>query len=169
MPPQHPSLIVASRQEADSWSQNPGLPIRGVIAIVDAEERPCLGFESIPDRLRLDFEDVAVEASALGVLQSRGPTRDHAERIVAFARRLAGGGGLLLCHCTAGRSRSPAAALICLAVWLGPGAEADAAAGVFRIRPTAYPHRGLVGFADQVLGRSGRLLAALEAAQPKWE
>ncbi len=61
-------------------------------------------------------------------------------------------------------SRAPAAALICLAAWGGPGTEAACVEEVLRLRRGAVPHAGLVRLADQLLGRGGRLCDALSAA-----
>jgi predicted protein tyrosine phosphatase len=67
---------------------------------------------------------------------------------------------MILCHCGGGMSRAPAAALICLAAWRGPGSEADCVTEILKLRRGAAPHRGLVRFADEVLGRRGRLVHA---------
>ncbi len=68
---------------------------------------------------------------------------------------------MLLCHCQAGISRSPAAALLCLAAWTGPGRERDCVEQVMQIRPAAVPHMGLVNFGDALLGRQGELVKAV--------
>ncbi len=60
-------------------------------------------------------------------------------------------------------SRAPAAALICLAEWLGEGREAEAVNAIKQIRPGAVPHVGLVRIADQLMNRSGSLVRALQA------
>ena len=60
-------------------------------------------------------------------------------------------------------SRAPAAALLCLAAWAGPGAEAECVEAVLRLRRGAVPHVGLVRFADALLGRGGKLTDAVMA------
>ena|SRR5437660_9753675 len=72
--------------------------------------------------------------------------------------------GIVLCQCAGGMSRAPAAALICLAVWRGEGTEKESVEEVRRLRRGAVPHVGLVGLADEVLGRGGRLVEAVRTA-----
>lgn len=107
-------------------------------------------------RLRLRYRRMEEEG-----LKVTPPTIDHALSIIYFATRIAGIGGSLLCQCHAGISRSPAAAIICLATWLGPGHETDCVNEVLAIRPSAQPHRDLIAFADCILEREGRLIQAL--------
>jgi predicted protein tyrosine phosphatase len=89
------------------------------------------------------------------------PTPSDAAAIIDFASRVDGVAGVLLCHCGAGMSRAPAAAIICLTVWLGPGSEKESIAKVLELRPAAVPHVGLIRFADEKLGRGGKLVEAL--------
>jgi predicted protein tyrosine phosphatase len=91
------------------------------------------------------------------------PTVSDAAAIVRFAEGVRGVEGTLLCHCGGGTSRAPAAALICLAAWGRPGTEAECVDEVLRLRRGAVPHAGLVRFADELLGRDGRLIGALSA------
>lgn len=156
-----PSIIIADRSAAGALSQRTELPIRAVIAIVDQGERPCYGFDRIERRLLLEMEDASSERSAAGRYSPRPPTREHARQIIEFARQIQDIGGILLCHCNAGLSRSPAVALICLVVWSGAGSEVAAVKEILRLRPRAQPHRGLVGFADGELNLAGRLIAAI--------
>jgi predicted protein tyrosine phosphatase len=92
------------------------------------------------------------------------PTASDAAAIVRFAEGVHGIEGILLCHCGGGMSRAPAAGLICLATWGGPGTETECVEEVLRLRRGAVPHAGLVRFADELLGRSGRLIGTLSAA-----
>ena len=107
------------------------------------------------------------------------PRRDHVEAILAFGRELRppmpdGAAGHLLIHCHAGISRSTAAMAMLLAQ-LDPQADEDSILGrVVEIRPQAWPNSVMIGFADEALGRGGRLSAAVArlyarqlAAQPK--
>ncbi len=90
------------------------------------------------------------------------PTPDDAQRIIDFARSLDETDGVILCQCHAGISRSPAVALLCLATWAGPAHEDACVQRLKAIRPCAVPHRGLVRFGDERLGRGGALIAALD-------
>jgi predicted protein tyrosine phosphatase len=70
--------------------------------------------------------------------------------------------GLVYCHCNAGISRSTAVAFILRCVWCGPGCEAECLQAVIDDRPNARPNELLVGYADDQLGRDGRMLAAVD-------
>jgi predicted protein tyrosine phosphatase len=83
--------------------------------------------------------------------------------IIQFAESIRSCNGIVLCHCGGGMSRAPAAALICLAVWRGPGTEVDCMAEVLAQRPGAVPHEGLVRLADALLGRENRLVSVLHS------
>ena len=72
--------------------------------------------------------------------------------------------GTLLCQCQGGISRSSAAALLCLATWTGPGREEYCIERLRAVRPSVLPHRNLVAFGDEFLGRKGKLLATLRHA-----
>ena len=152
--------------------------LAGVISIHGRRE---FGVEAgVPHRLDLSFDDVEVpdpgDVLALHRAASRRrwaernglaetpPTAADAAAVVAFARGLRDAvGGAVLCHCGGGMSRAPAAALICLAAWNPPGTEAECVREVLRLRRGAVPHPGLVRFADELLGRGGRLAGAVRA------
>jgi predicted protein tyrosine phosphatase len=91
------------------------------------------------------------------------PTADDVAAIIGFAEAVRATDDLVLCHCGGGMSRAPAAALVCLAVWRGPGAEVDCVHDVLTLRRGAVPHAGLVRLADERLGHGGKLVEALEA------
>lgn len=92
------------------------------------------------------------------------PERAHVEQLVAFGAELdAAGGGLrhLLVHCHAGISRSTAALATLLARHTKLGDEPAIFARIREIRPIAWPNSRMIGFADELLERGGRLNAAL--------
>jgi len=69
----------------------------------------------------------------------------------------------LVIHCYAGVSRSTAAAFIA-ACAANPGRdEHSVAVALRRASPTATPNPRLVALADQILGREGRMIAAIQA------
>lgn len=94
------------------------------------------------------------------------PTPDDVAAILAFGNELQAskdgrGEGHLLVHCHMGVSRSTAAMLSLLAQ-SHPDEEEDRLFQRLRdIRPQAWPNSLMVGFADEQLGRRGRLTAAL--------
>lgn len=92
------------------------------------------------------------------------PTREHVETILEFGDRLhADGSDLshLLIHCHAGISRSTAAMATLLARHTPVGEEESIFERIREIRPIAWPNSRMIGFADEILGRQGRLNAAL--------
>jgi len=104
-----------------------------------------------PDHLILAAEDLDEPDGKTPV-----PTAADVERIIEFGRRHADGN--LLIHCNAGVARSTAAALAIIADRLGPGREAEALAEMLRLRPCAVPNLLIVRYADELLGRDGKLL-----------
>jgi predicted protein tyrosine phosphatase len=86
------------------------------------------------------------------------PTREHVATLVEFLRRCDPDAAVLI-HCAAGISRSPAAALIALALD-HPGREDEAGRVLRSVAPHTMPNSLLLALADEVLGRDGALLAA---------
>jgi len=69
----------------------------------------------------------------------------------------------MLIHCWAGISRSTASAFA-IACERNPHADEHAIAlALRRAAPHAYPNRRLVALADDILGRRGRMIEAVEA------
>jgi predicted protein tyrosine phosphatase len=92
------------------------------------------------------------------------PEPEHVAALIEFGAELdAAGASLkhLLVHCHAGISRSTAALATLLARHTAPGDEAAIFARIRQIRPIAWPNSRMIGFADDLLGRQGRLTAAL--------
>lgn len=107
--------------------------------------------------LKLSMNDVC-ESSPNHVM----PSESHVAELIAFAESWDREAPLLI-HCWAGISRSTAAAFIVLCA-LNPERDEMAIARALRqASPTAYPNRRLVTLADQMLGRQGRMVAAIEA------
>lgn len=90
------------------------------------------------------------------------PAEAHVAAVVDFVR-LWNQSAPLLIHCWMGVSRSPAAALIA-ALAISPELdEQDLANRLRRASAQATPNARLVEIGDQVLGRGGRLVAAVNA------
>ena len=90
------------------------------------------------------------------------PQEEHVAEIIRFSRAWDRRQPLLI-HCWMGVSRSPAAALIA-SLATDPDEEDDALA--LRLRaasPFATPNSRLVEIGDAMLGRNGRLVAAVKA------
>lgn len=93
------------------------------------------------------------------------PEREHVAALVEFGQELDNAGESLrhlLVHCHAGISRSTAALATLLARHTAPGEEPAIFARLRQIRPQAWPNSRMVGFADDILGRNGRLVTALQ-------
>lgn len=93
------------------------------------------------------------------------PSREHVEQLVEFTMGW-GMCGPLVVHCWAGISRSTAAAFITLCALNPDAPERLIARRLRRASPTASPNRLLVKLADDVLGRRGRMLKAIEEMGP---
>lgn len=113
------------------------------------------------NRTVLHFHDI-IEPVAGRVM----PTPDDMAAILGFGAELQASKedsaeGHLLVHCHAGVSRS-SAAMLSLLTQANPEESEDALFARLReIRPQAWPNSLMVGFADEQLGRQGRLREAL--------
>jgi predicted protein tyrosine phosphatase len=90
------------------------------------------------------------------------PSPETIEQIVAFGRTWDERAPMVV-HCFAGLSRSTATAFV-LACERNPGVdERTIARALRRASPFAAPNPRIVALADDMLGRQGRMLEALEA------
>jgi predicted protein tyrosine phosphatase len=112
-------------------------------------------------RVEMHFTDAIEPGPGIELPQAR-----HVEQILAFgeafqrdlaARREAH----LLIHCHAGISRSTAAMTTLLAQADPRETEERIFERLIAIRPQAWPNSLMIGFADDLLGRGGRLIAEL--------
>jgi predicted protein tyrosine phosphatase len=112
-------------------------------------------------RIEMHFNDAIEPGPGIELPQAR-----HVEEILAFgntfqrdlaARREAH----LLIHCHAGISRSTAAMTALLMQADPEETEERIFERLVAIRPKAWPNSLMIGFADDLLGRGGRLTAAL--------
>jgi predicted protein tyrosine phosphatase len=89
------------------------------------------------------------------------PAEEHVAQIIDFAERWTRDTPLLV-HCWMGVSRSPAAAVI-TALAIAPEQDDDALADRLRAAsPFATPNARLIAIGDDMLGRKGRLVAAMK-------
>jgi predicted protein tyrosine phosphatase len=68
----------------------------------------------------------------------------------------------MLIHCWAGISRSTAAAFTALCMFRPQADEEELALELRRASPSATPNRLIVSLADDILGRQGRMVKAVE-------
>lgn len=130
-----------------------------MLSILDPGEPEPSSFywERAPERLTLRFHDAIVPFPEFVL-----PRRDDMAAILAFGRGVpAGDPSHLLIHCHMGISRSTAAAAALLLQAL-PETDEDALFDhIVALRPKAWPNSLMVAHADALLGRGGRLNAAL--------
>ena len=105
--------------------------------------------------LRLAFHDIIEPMPGLTL-----PDRDTMQAVLDFGRHHDPQRALLI-HCWAGISRSSAAAFV-IACDRNPGFERDIANELRRRAPFVTPNRLMVRLADDMLGREGRMIAAIE-------
>jgi predicted protein tyrosine phosphatase len=90
------------------------------------------------------------------------PAEEHVTELIGFVRRWEREAPLVV-HCYAGISRSTAAAFVCACTLNPHREEAVIAHSLRQASPTATPNRRLVSIADRILGRGGRMIAAVAA------
>jgi predicted protein tyrosine phosphatase len=88
------------------------------------------------------------------------PSRQHVGDVVRFLGEHDPGDALLV-HCWAGISRSTATAYIAACLYNPQTDEGEIASALRAASPTAFPNSRIVGFADDLLGRGGRMTRAL--------
>lgn len=134
-----------------------------VLSLLDPDWPELEAFEryGAHHRTTLHFHDIIAPAAG-----RVAPTPDDMAAILRFGAEVLaaegqGDDGHLLVHCHMGVSRSTAAMLSLLAQ-AHPGEDEDRLFARLRdIRPQAWPNSLMVGFADEQLGRQGRLTEAL--------
>ena len=87
---------------------------------------------------------------------------EHVADLLAFVRAWDRAAPLVI-HCYAGVSRSTAGAFVSACALNPRRAETEIAKDIRRLSPTATPSIRIVTLADQMLGRDGRMVAAVEA------
>jgi predicted protein tyrosine phosphatase len=111
-----------------------------------------------PDHhLILGIDDISVPLDGYII-----PAEDHVAKLLTFVRGWDRAAPLVI-HCYAGISRSTAGAYVACCA-LNPRRDETAIARELRLAsPTATPNIRIVTLADQALGRSGRMVEAVES------
>jgi predicted protein tyrosine phosphatase len=107
--------------------------------------------------LVLNFSDI-VEAREGEVMAAE----EDVSRLLGFVERWDRERPLLI-HCYAGVSRSTASAFVSACALRPDRSEEEWAQAIRAASPTATPNRHIVGLADALLGRGGRMSRAIEA------
>ena len=89
------------------------------------------------------------------------PRAADAERMISFFETWDRADPMLI-HCWAGISRSTAAAYTALCMFRPQADEEELAFELRHASPSATPNRLIVSLADEVLGRGGRMVKAIE-------
>jgi len=127
-----------------------------VVSLLDPEGIfPELGSVFQDRHLRLRFHDV--HSAGDGQI---APTMGHIDELLAFVGRWQRTGPILF-HCRAGIGRSPAAAFIAACFFNPEVAELEVARALRSASPTARPNESLIGLADGLMGRGGRMITAI--------
>jgi predicted protein tyrosine phosphatase len=130
-----------------------------VLSILDpeADQPAVVAFAAPQHRLTLRFHDVILPHPDYVL-----PQRGDMEQVLAFGATLPQGDPAhLLVHCHMGISRSTAAATALLLQAHPELDEDEALAHIHSIRAKAWPNSLMMRHFDQLLGRQGRLMAAL--------
>ncbi len=119
---------------------------------------PVVRPEAIPpeNHLFLGINDIVEPADGMVA-----PAEEHVSELIAFAGRWDQILPMVV-HCYAGISRSTAAAFIALCVVRPARTEREMAWALRDASPYATPNARLVAIADRLLGRRGRMVAAIE-------
>ncbi len=149
-----PTLTVCGLHELDGLGAR---DVTHVLSLLDPGTPDPTAFSSYDPHVRatLYFHD-AIEPAPDIVL----PEMADVETILGFARD-AGDVRHLLIHCHMGISRSTAAMLMVLAQAFPDEPEGALVDRLLEIRPQAWPNSRMIEFADERLGRNGRLMAAV--------
>jgi predicted protein tyrosine phosphatase len=118
-------------------------------------QRPKL--VAFDNHLLLAVDDISLPHEGYTV-----PAAEHVEALIRFVRSWDRAAPLVI-HCFAGISRSTAGAFVTVCA-LNPGRdEVEIARALRTASPTATPNARIVEIGDQILGRGGRMRAAVEA------
>jgi predicted protein tyrosine phosphatase len=139
----------------DTVKDTGALHIVTLLKHTDRVERPKHILES--NHLVLGMDDVTAPIDGYVL-----PCEEHVMRLISFVRGWERAKPLVV-HCFAGISRSTAAAYVAACALDARRSEHSIAQALRRASPTATPNTRIVSLADQLLGREGRMLNAIES------
>ena len=125
---------------------------------VELVQRPAAIVEG--NHLILSMDDIG-EPTEGRVL----PCEEHVSRLISFVRGWDRAAPMVV-HCYAGISRSTAGAFVTACALNPSRRELGIAQEIRRSSQTAWPNRRIVSIADDVLGRNGRMVDAIDAIGP---
>ena len=160
IPPSISILTVCGIEELPSHGAR---SVSHVLSVLDPDWPDIAAFADYGDhhRTTLRFHDI-INPTEGKVM----PTREHVGQILDFGTSLRdaqaqGEQGHLLVHCHMGISRSTAAMLTLMTQAAPETGDDELFERLRGIRPQAWPNSVMVAFADDMLGREGRMVAAL--------
>jgi predicted protein tyrosine phosphatase len=129
-----------------------------VVSLLGPEiQHPSIARIDARRHLRLTFHDIIADAEGFVT-----PTPRDTERLIRFFEEWSKAEPMLI-HCWAGISRSTAAAYTAMCLLKPETDEERLALRLRELSPSASPNRLIVAHADAVLGRGGRMVAAVDA------
>ena len=112
------------------------------------------------NHLMLDMDDITHPLDGYVA-----PGEEHVEDLLRFVRAWDRAAPLVV-HCYAGISRSTAGAFVAVCALNPRRDERRIAQALREASPTAMPNIRIVALADRMLGRNGRMVAAIEGIGP---
>lgn len=129
---------------------------KSVIGIL-GPETPHPAYSGIDNHLKLTFNDINADTPGL-----ISPREQDAKRLISFIENWDMKQPMLI-HCWAGISRSTASAFAALCILRPEYDEMELAQELRAASPSATPNRLITTQVDQLLGRQGRMLKAVES------
>lgn len=134
---------------------------RHVVTLLRLSDRVQWPAHIVPDNhLILAVDDIVEAAEGY-----TAPAEEHVGRLIEFAGQWDRKTPMVV-HCFAGISRSTGAAFAAACALNPKRDESEIARAIRDASPTAQPNARIVGIADRLLKRNGRMLAAIEALGP---
>jgi predicted protein tyrosine phosphatase len=142
----------------DTVEETGALHIVTLLRHTDRVERPNHILET--NHLVLGMDDVTAPMDGCVI-----PCEEHVQRLIGFVRGWNRAKPLVV-HCYAGISRSTAGAYVAACALNAQRSELAIAQELRRASATATPNARIVSLADRLLGRNGRMVAAIESIGP---
>jgi predicted protein tyrosine phosphatase len=152
-------IYVCSLSHLHATVENSGA--RHVVTVMGKLDRVTRPPAIAPDNhLMIAMDDIIAPAEGFAA-----PRSEQVGRIIDFVTRWDRAAPMVI-HCFAGISRSTASAFAAACALSPHRSEVEIARRMREASPTAAPNRLIVELADDLLGRDGRMVAALASMRP---
>ena len=163
-------IMIASRKQAQDILSNKkhSKKITAIVSISDPEWSTPKEVKNVKDTMVLSLKFHDMEKEMLDMDRCKGwvpPSKKHVQEIIDNASDMLNSGGIILCHCHAGISRSSAAAYILKCIDLGPGKEQEAFDYLVEGRNFISPNRLMIELAQDILGNKYDLFSPINTKQ----